>query len=121
MAAYPCSIGLHRYSGAQRSAYITIVQGARPATLKWRLCSRHFAESEAACKTWLAELTEDGQMSLVCEYRNCQVERECTVFAKYFGEDSEGPREYASDLCAAHARDVRLALQVDHARPVREG
>ena len=113
MAAYPCSFGTHRYAGAQRSAYLSLVSSARPTTVKWRLCPRHFQEQEELASQILSKLDEEVQMSMECEAEHCFEPREMTMFFKVFGEDGEEPRQYVADFCVAHAAAAGKALKAE--------
>lgn len=113
MAAYPCSFGMHRYAGAQRSAYLSSVSSARPTTVKWRLCPRHFEEQEQLAAQILSKLDEDMQMSMECEAQQCFEPRALTLFFKVFGEDGQEPRQYVADFCLAHGNAASAALKAD--------
>jgi hypothetical protein len=112
MAAYPCSIGNHRYAGPQRSAYITTLDGSKPITCKQRLCRAHLEDLEQTCMNLLNDVSDDGQMSMLCEFRDCGKARETTLFVKVYAENGDEPTEYAADFCRQHATAVGLQLQI---------
>lgn len=107
MATYPCSIGMHRYGGAQRSAYISLIEGRDPETRKLRLCAKHFDLIREGCVDVLDFLDpeDDGQqMSTICQA--CSgAPRQMTVSVKLYpgGDDAH---QYAGDFCGACAPGV---------------
>lgn len=106
MAVYPCSEGQHRYGGAQRSVYITRLNGARPETRKRRLCGKHFDVLHGEIQRRFKVVQDDDVMAMVCE--NCDAPRATTLFIRVFEGGDEG-LQYAADLCARCAIDL-LAL-----------
>jgi hypothetical protein len=98
VAVYPCTIGQHRYGGAQRSIYLTRLDGARPETRKFRLCSRHFAELQGAVARAMTLLEDDSQASPFCD--RCGESRATVVFARNYSGGDE-PDQYAVDVCRA--------------------
>ena len=44
MALFPCSVGAHRYSGAQKTMYPAITTGGDSTRGRLRLCTGHFRE-----------------------------------------------------------------------------
>ena len=109
MAVYPCDVGMHRYPGAQRSAYLSIVgDGGRPETRKLRLCAKHFGDMRVRSAERLLLVEEDSQMSPVCD--ECGDARSNTLFVRLYAEDGEEPVQYAGDLCATHVDEIGKLL-----------
>jgi hypothetical protein len=119
MAVYPCSVGAHRYGGAQRSAYITDCSNSRPVTRKLRLCQRHFEEVAEQCSVnmELIEDDTDSQASMFCLVSGCEEARTFILFAKLFpgGEDYS---QWAADLCAVHGPELLGLLHYGEATKV---
>lgn len=109
MAVFPCDVGQHRYPGAQRSAYLSIVgEGGRPETRKLRLCAQHFGDMNVRSAERLTLVEEDSQMSLVCD--ECSDARSNTLFVRLYAENGEEPTQYAGDLCATHLDEISKLL-----------
>ena len=114
MAMYPCTFGPnHRFSGAQRSAYISRASTNRPSTLKHRLCKQHANTLEALCDVWLSTVTPEtpGEQSKVCEAYDCVNPRSETFYVRLFNEQGSEPDEFIGELCELHADTLADELQ----------
>lgn len=116
MAVYPCSFGAHRYPQRQRSMYISDVASARPETRKHRLCPAHFETIRSKIVSQFDEVTEDSQMSQLCEL--CSEPRAGGIFVKLFDEAGAEPVQFAIDLCAGCRGQVLTDLSWREALPV---
>jgi hypothetical protein len=112
MAVYPCSIGQHRYGGAQRSVYLTRLNGVRPVTRKHRLCGKHFDAMKGNLQRTFQVVDDNGTMASECI--NCTNPRATTLFARTFEGGDEG-MQYAADLCADCALGLLAELAWDTA------
>lgn len=119
MATFPCSFGAHRYPGAQRSAYISLIASRDPQTRKHRLCKKHYEEVERICMQHLQDVTDEGQMSYICEWEGCQQAREYTLSCRLY-PGSESEIQYAGDFCAAHGKAAVGSLGWEYAIPLGE-
>lgn len=102
MAAYPCQIGSHRYSGAQRSMYLTVVGGSSLQSRKLRLCPHHFVELLETVQERALNVEAVSLIVMSCTHPGCDQQRTKTILVKVF-DQGEDPVEYVADLCDAHA------------------
>jgi hypothetical protein len=109
MAAYPCDWSSHRYPQAQQSAYVTIMNGDAPSTVKLRLCPKHLDDFDDGCRELLAPLNDDVLERRHCQ--NCDRETQQVVLAKVYRLHEE-PYQYVGEFCAAHGSEVYMHLQI---------
>jgi hypothetical protein len=118
MAMFPCAVGLHRYGGAQSSAYLGIVNGAQSARSKLRLCPTHYKAIRDFCETNL-ELAAIGEINQIDDRANpkfcCSqysVDQHHTLYANLYvrGDD---PRSYWGLACDDHAAAFAQVGQIE--------
>jgi thymidine kinase len=116
MAIYPCDFSGHRYTGPQRSLYLTSLWGDDAETVKLRLCQTHFNELQTRANELLDIVDEASVVSSVCD--RCGKEKTGTIFAKWFDQHAE-PAYAAADVCATHWQQVRTSLLAASGRAMR--
>lgn len=118
MAMFPCAVGLHRYGGAQSSAYLGIVNGAASARSKLRLCPLHYKTIREYVETNL-ELAAIGEVNQIDDQAtpkfccsNYERNQSHTLYANLYvrGED---PRSYWGLACDDHAAAFATVGQID--------
>lgn len=118
MALFPCAVGLHRYAGPQRSAYLGIASGAISARSKLRCCSKHFQD----LKNYLEEnltlvaiggttVAEDGVDTGTCDVHPDQVSEYRGYANIYPLKDEE--RVYFGAMCQDCADAFRRIGQIE--------
>jgi len=118
MAMFPCAVGLHRYGGAQSSAYLGIVNGATSARSKLRLCGTHFkairefveTNLELAAVGEINQIPEDAAPPFCCSKYSDRVHH--TLYANLYVRGEE-PRAYWGLACEDHAAAFAQIGQID--------
>lgn len=118
MALFPCAVGLHRYAGHQRSAYLGIANGALSARSKLRLCNQHFQDLQDFCEEALhlvaigTTSTEDDAFDTQ-ECRNHPDRRaDYRCYATLYPLQEEG-RVYFATMCEEDAAGFRRVGQIE--------
>jgi hypothetical protein len=112
MAMFPCSVGDHRYPGAQQSIYLAALNGTFSARGKKRLCPQHFDDLENWIGTKLVhigtgtEVTEEYKALTDRCYECGTADTPWQLFANVFRAKNP-QRDYYSRSCTEHMNPFR--------------
>ena len=118
MAMFPCAVGLHRYGGAQSSAYLGIVNGVTSARSKLRLCPTHYktvldyveTNLQLAAIGEINQIEDDGHPPICCPKYNDQEHH--TLYANMYTRGND-PYAYWGLACDDHAAAFATVGQID--------
>ena len=115
MAIYPCSRGQHRYSGPQRSAYVTSMHGALSTTHKLRFCESHFAEMHEYASDKFNEVTALSTASDRCERCGDQVD---SILSVRLYDLNKAEEQFVLDLCGPCTAAFTNEMQISDGKPL---